>query len=63
MLNYVLQKSDKKVLRYGVRDFEMLGPFDYETEEQIQSPKIPDLPVQEELYWNATTEEFQATAP
>ena len=61
---FVIDKTTKQVKRHGFSDFANDGTFDSGTEEIIEKSAslVPGIHAQN-WYWNASTQEFQITAP
>jgi hypothetical protein len=59
IMQTVINKETKKVLRYGYCDFEHDGSFDSENEEIIEKEWIFEKELQEvDYYWDAENEIF-----
>lgn len=64
MRKFVIDTTTKQVKRHGFVDFANENIFDSLTEEVIEKDYCPAARLQDqELYWNATTEEFQTYSP
>ena len=61
---FVIDKTTKKVLRFGFCDFANDGSFTSGTEEIIENNGILLPPLEEQdWYWNQNLGEFQKTQP